>query len=164
MIDIEKLYIFNVNYLMSLEISITPGNHLVTVRVCSVMSLCYPTDCSPPGSSVHGDSPGNRTGADCQAFLQGIFPTQGSNPRLWVSCTARWVLHHCAIWEYHHNLCYQHTYHSQTFPPAFFIITVHLKCTQWCTSITPQWINKHFVKRTQHKIYPRQNFKDMIHY
>ena len=82
MIDIEKLYIFNVNYLMNLEISIILGNHLVTVRVCSVMTLCYPTDCSPPGSSVHGDSPGNRTGVDCHAFLQGIFPTQGSNLHL----------------------------------------------------------------------------------
>ena len=36
-------------------------------------------DCSPPGSSVHGDSPGKNT---CQTLLQGIFPTQGSNPSL----------------------------------------------------------------------------------
>ena len=33
-------------------------------------------DCSPPGSSVHGDSPGKNTGAGCHALLQGIFPTQ----------------------------------------------------------------------------------------
>ena len=26
------------------------------------------------------DSPGNNTGVGCHAFLQGIFPTQGSNP------------------------------------------------------------------------------------
>ena len=25
---------------------------------CSVLSLCDPMNCSPPGSSVHGDSPG----------------------------------------------------------------------------------------------------------
>ena len=25
-------------------------------------TLCDPTDCRPPGSSVHGDSPGNNTG------------------------------------------------------------------------------------------------------
>ena len=36
---------------------------------------------SPPGSSVHGDSPGRNTEVGCQAFLQ-IFPTQGSNPGL----------------------------------------------------------------------------------
>ena len=28
------------------------------------------------------DSPGKNTGVGCHAFLQGIFPTQGSNPCL----------------------------------------------------------------------------------
>ena len=28
------------------------------------------------------DSPGKNTGTDCHFLLQGIFPTQGSNPRL----------------------------------------------------------------------------------
>ena len=37
-------------------------------------------DYSPPGSSVHGDFPGKNTGVGCQALLQGMFPTQGSNP------------------------------------------------------------------------------------
>ena len=37
-------------------------------------------DYSPPGSSIHGDSPGKNTGVGCHAFLQGICPTQGSNP------------------------------------------------------------------------------------
>ena len=46
----------------------------------SVMSnSCHPMDCSPPGSSVHGDSPGKKTGVGCHALLQGIFPTQGLN-------------------------------------------------------------------------------------
>ena len=39
-------------------------------------------DCSPPGSCVHGDAPGKNTGVGCHALLQGIFPTQGSNPGL----------------------------------------------------------------------------------
>ena len=39
-------------------------------------------DCSLPGSSVHGDSPGKNTGAGRQALFQGIFPTQGRNPDL----------------------------------------------------------------------------------
>ena len=38
-------------------------------------------DCSPPGSSVHGDSPGKNTGVGCHALPQGIFPTRGSNLR-----------------------------------------------------------------------------------
>ena len=46
------------------------------------LTLCDPTDCSPPGSSVHGDSPGKKTGVGCHALLQRIFPTQGSNPGL----------------------------------------------------------------------------------
>ena len=40
----------------------------------SVMSAC-----SPPGPSVHGDSPGKKTGVGCHFLLQGIFLTQGSN-------------------------------------------------------------------------------------
>ena len=39
-------------------------------------------DCSPPGSSVHGDSSGKNTEVGCHALLQEIFPTQGSNPDL----------------------------------------------------------------------------------
>ena len=45
-------------------------------------ALCDPMDCSPPGSSVHGDLPGKNTGVGCHALLQGIFPTQVSNPDL----------------------------------------------------------------------------------
>ena len=48
----------------------------------SCPTLCDPTDCSPPGSSVHGDSPGRNTGLGCHSLLQRIFPTQGSNPSL----------------------------------------------------------------------------------
>ena len=38
------------------------------------------------------DSPGKNTGAGCHALLQGIFPTQGLNPRLlcllhWQACS-----------------------------------------------------------------------------
>ena len=50
-----------------------------------------PTDCSPPGSLVHGASPGKNTGVGCHALLQGIFPTQGPNPGL-PHC--RWILYH----------------------------------------------------------------------
>ena len=48
----------------------------------SCLTLCDAMDCSLPGSSVHGDSPGKNTGVGCHALLQGIFPTQGSNPDL----------------------------------------------------------------------------------
>ena len=48
-------------------------------------------DCSPPGSCIHGDSPGKNTGVGFHTLLQGIFPTQGSNPGL--PC-GRQILYH----------------------------------------------------------------------
>ena len=41
--------------------------------------LCDPMVCSPPGFSVHGDSPGKNTGVGCHSLPQGIFSTQGLN-------------------------------------------------------------------------------------
>ena len=46
----------------------------------SYPTLCDPTDCNLPGSSVCGDSPSKNTGVGCHALFQGIFPTQGLNP------------------------------------------------------------------------------------
>ena len=47
-----------------------------------VLFFCNSITCSPPISSVHGDSPGKNTGVGCHALLQGTFLTQGSSPRL----------------------------------------------------------------------------------
>ena len=53
---------------------------------CSVTKSCLtlydPMDCSPPGSSVLGDSPGKNTRVGCHALLHGIFLIQGSNRSL----------------------------------------------------------------------------------
>ena len=54
----------------------------------SHVRLCDPIDCGPPGSSVRGDSPGKNTGVGCHALLQGLFLTQGLNPRL--LCLLHW--------------------------------------------------------------------------
>ena len=58
--------------------------HIMKSCVCLVVlwcvTLCGPVDCSPPGSFVHWDHPSKNTGVGCHALLQGIFPTQGSNP------------------------------------------------------------------------------------
>ena len=50
------------------------------LQLCS--TLCDPIDGSPPGSTVPWDSPGKNTGMGCHFLLQGILPTQGSNPGL----------------------------------------------------------------------------------
>ena len=47
----------------------------------SCPTLCDTRDCSPPGSSVHGNTPGKNIRVGCHALRQGIFPTQ-------VSCIA----------------------------------------------------------------------------
>ena len=43
------------------------------------LTLCDHMDGHPPGSCVHGDSPGKSTGVGCHFLLLGIFLTQGSN-------------------------------------------------------------------------------------
>jgi len=68
-----------------------------TVLQCLVTQSCpalrNPVDCSPPGSSVHRDSPGQNAGVGCHALLQGIFPAQESNPGLlhWGGFFASWA-------------------------------------------------------------------------
>ena len=63
------------------SVSLSVRTHVYLVAQ-SCLTLCNPIDCSPPGSSVHGDSPGKNTGVSNLPLLQGIFPTQGSNPCL----------------------------------------------------------------------------------
>ena len=58
------------------------------LEMCYVLSHSVVSDSlpphglSPPGSSIHGSSPGKNIGVGCHAILQGIFPTQKSNPDL----------------------------------------------------------------------------------
>ena len=81
---------------MKIKITLKQNEQIVVQRPCAVMYLftqsysCDPMDCSPPGSSVTGDSPGKKTGVGCHALLQGIFPTQGSKPGL---SHCRWILY-----------------------------------------------------------------------
>ena len=48
----------------------------------SYVQLCNPMDCSLPGTSVHGIPQARILEQGCHFLLQGIFPTQGSNPCL----------------------------------------------------------------------------------
>ena len=68
---------------------------VVNGMCCAVLSYSVMSDSlrllSPPSSFVHGDSPGKNTGMGCHALLQGIFPTQGSNPGL-LNC--RQIIYH----------------------------------------------------------------------
>ena len=55
--------------------------------------FCDSTNCSLPGSSVHRIL---NTGVACHFLLQGLFPTQGSNPYFLLG---RQILYHWATWE-----------------------------------------------------------------
>ena len=63
----------------------------LSVRLCacvhakslqSCLTLCDPMDCSPSDSSVPGILQTGILELGCHFLLQGIFPTQGSNPNL----------------------------------------------------------------------------------
>ena len=68
-----------------------------TVCMLSCFSHCptlwEPMACSPPGSSVHGNSPGKNTGVGSHFLLQGIFPTQIS----YISCIGRQILYQYSV-------------------------------------------------------------------
>ena len=57
----------------------------------ALSDFCNPMDCQDPPSRILQNSPGKNTGMDGHALLQGIFPTQGTNPGL-PHC--RWILYH----------------------------------------------------------------------
>ena len=82
--------------ILSLLALLAPSSLLINTTYAvishSVMSSSWDlTDCSSSGSSVHEDSPGKNIGVGRLCLLQGIFPTQESNPGL-PHC--RWILYH----------------------------------------------------------------------
>ena len=68
------------------SVCLLTGGCLYCAVLCLVAllcpALCDPMGCSLPGSFVHRDSPGKNTGVGSGSLLQGISPTQGSNPGL----------------------------------------------------------------------------------
>ena len=50
----------------------------LVAQLCPI--LCNPADCSPPGSSVLGDSPGKKTGVGRLCLLQGDVSNPGIEP------------------------------------------------------------------------------------
>ena len=106
-------------------------------------------DCSPPDSSVHGDSPNKNTGVGCCALLQKIFQTQGSKPSLTSpslacglftsssTCKAQWRTHAQSKWKT-----------SKAVPPDM-----------WC--YLPIWMASHSHKSSLHA---RQHIKKERHY
>ena len=80
-------------------------------------TLCDPMDCSLLGLFVHRDFPGKYTGVGCHALLQGIFPTQESNPGLPYCRQILYYLSHQQrsprILEWGSLSCFQGTFPTQ---------------------------------------------------
>ena len=72
--------------------------HTKWLQLC--LTLCDPLDCTLPGSSVHGDSPGKNTRVGCHGLLQGNLPNLEIEPMSLVSLTwAGMFFTICATWK-----------------------------------------------------------------
>ena len=69
------------------------GDACVRAQSLSHVQLCHPVDCSPPGSSVHGDSPGKNTGVGCHASSGESFWPRDLTCISYISCMGRQVLY-----------------------------------------------------------------------
>ena len=118
---------------------LTLENSLLKQSMClvtqSCLTLCDPMDCSPSGSSVYRDSPGKTTGVGCHALLQGISPTQGSNPGV--------PLCRCILYL----LSHQETYFQRTHltPNNCFKIYI-LICIYWIFNFHKMVISWYFLQ------------------
>ena len=83
-------------------------SHFSLVRFFATFSTVKPTRLLCPWYS-----PGKNAGVSCHALLQGIFPTQGSNPGL--SCY-RWILYHLS-----HQGSPVKNLSNKMFPKAYYV-------------------------------------------
>ena len=70
----------------------SPGHGEPRAHVCAQSCLIlWPTGLWPARLLCPWNFPGKNTGVGCHFFLQGIFPTHGSNPYHWVTWKALWI-------------------------------------------------------------------------
>ena len=93
----------------------------------SCLSFFDPTDYSLPGSFCPWGFPGKNTGVGCHFLLQGIFPTQGSNPRL-----LHWqvIIYHCATTREVQDIPYFPNLHRM------WLLITHFRVTSLDMAIT----------------------------
>ena len=100
-IPYSEHFLLSITTKYSRIICVFPAKQSLYLCVCSYscLTLCYPMDYSPPGSSVHGIFQAR--------ILEWIFISSSrisSQPRDWTCvswgfCIGRWILYHWAIWE-----------------------------------------------------------------
>ena len=115
----------------------------------SCPTLCNLMEYSPPGSSVHGDSPGKKTGMYCHAFHQGIFLTQRLNSGL-QHC--RWILYHLSHQGSPFNMPTCHILGQHALNPVIILCTTQSQTTTG-TQDTAKISCSHFLSKiTQKKV------------
>ena len=95
----------------------------LVAKSCPTLLWSWTIACQAPLSM---EFPGKNTGVGCHFLLQGIFPTQGSNPHL----HRRWLFYHWVTWEGPRKAKPNFT-HSTILKYAFFICSVS-SVTQLC--------------------------------
>ena len=75
-----------------------PHEFVFMMRSQSCPALCDPTDCSPPGSSVHGISQA-RISQVALSYSKGSFPPRDWTHVCCVSCIGRLILYPLWPWE-----------------------------------------------------------------
>ena len=112
-------------------------NHVLCLVAQSCLTLYDTTDCSPPGYSIYGDSPGRNTGVGCCVFLQVIFPTHGSNPGFphyrWIF-TIRWTRKPFEPWRLWNNKCWFLLFFFLNFKPLNFMVICFVTIDYWYLS------------------------------
>ena len=75
----ECIHVYLWLSLFAVHLKLSQHCLLIDYALCCAQSLSHvllfmtPWTVSPPGSSLHGDSPGKNTGVSCHALLQRIF-------------------------------------------------------------------------------------------
>ena len=102
--------------------------HCICFVAQSCLTLCDPVDYGLPDSFVL-EILGENTGVGCYAFLQGIFPTQGSNPGLpHCRCSLYCLSHQGSLCVCTHIFCYFYLFaHIKSL--VFFVL--QLPCLSW---------------------------------
>ena len=118
------------------------------------LTLCDPMDCSPPGSSVHGDSPGTNTGVGCMPSSRG-----SSQPRDWtqVSHTAGglftiWATREATVNKADVNVGLQKSDYTQT--GDGWIIWQFCFVFETLPHCFLQWLYQFTFRQTVHKVSP----------
>ena len=120
---------------------------------CPVMWLCNPTDCSLPGSSVHGHSPGKNTEVGYHFLLQGSWPESSLNHWESIYCKTNGLLTSSrAVFI---QVCFQKTCRKQEYLSFFFFffsfVIVYYQSRLFCSTLAGEirvayysWISDNF--------------------